>query len=353
MTKKDAASLAQSARGRLELLSDPATARRLETGSASPVVEPAPAVQPASLAKTVSAGPASEGYLEFAVGRVFEPGERVAIPLGFIVENPKNPRVFFQPDEDFERSLLQDGQLVAAQVYPADRRGMFMLKSGHRRAQVLRKHAKSVLLCEVVSRADSILEEYRQSRAINSLHKAQTYLDDAVRYRELLDEGVVQDQATLAREFSLAEGTVSKLLSIGELPFVALEYMAANVQSFPHSISYLLYQYWNRNREDIQALISLMHDVVDHKLSVRQVEATLREDAEQPRKRRERPLSQTVFKGDFSGSLKYYNSRLTLELGELKGSRGERLYAQISEIVQQHATNAASARPIPSEDPPT
>jgi ParB family chromosome partitioning protein len=183
------------------------------------------------------------------------------------------------------------------------------------------------------------------------MHKAQTYLDDAVRYRELLEEGVVPDQGTLAREFSLTDAAVSKLLSIGELPFVALEYMAANVQAFPPSISYLLYQYWNRNREDAEPLMSLMHDVVDHKMSVRQVEAVLREDAEGSRKRRERPLSQTVFKGEFSGSLKYYNSRLTLELGDLKGPRGERLYSQISEVIQKHATAAAQSL-TPQEGPP-
>lgn len=287
------------------------------------------------------------GYLKYEEGRTYRVGQRVLMPLSKVYENPQNPRVFyFEEDwQPFLRSLSGAGQLTAAQVYPSDSDGRFMLKSGHRRRRALEMLNRSWIKVEIVANVSSPLEEYKQARAINIEHRVQTHFDDAVRFQELLQTGVVIDQKHLAQEFNLKEGDISKTLSIGKLPMDILERMARHQDNFGFIASYYIFQYWKRFNEDDAKTLKLVDKVVEGRLGVRQLEALVKDTsvANRPGKRRELALARAQVVTGAKGELKAFEGRLSLTLSDIEASKRDQLYLRILALFEEVGLGAETA----------
>lgn len=265
-----------------------------------------------------------------------KPGDLLELPLDRLRDHPRNPRVFYPEDPEFEESIQKLGQLEAVQAYPPDDHGIFTLRSGHRRLRTLRKLGVPFAKVLVVAPADSELQEFKQCRAINAQRSQQTTFDDAVRFRELLDQGVAPSQAALARLLDVTEAHISKLLAIGELPRDVLERMAGRPSAFGVANAYAISLYW-RATESTEAVGKLLQRVIDGKLSQRDLEGLLRRLKEPPDER-ERPVSQYKITGALSGKLRMWGGKVDLSLETQEAGASARLYEKVLALLRSEAS---------------
>lgn len=289
--------------------------------------------------------PVEQGFATYDPSEAYPPGSRILLPIDRIVENPRNPRVFMSDNgnQTLAHSLASMGQLTAVQVYPADSEGVFMLKSGHRRRVALLSLSRTHIKAEVVVRGETI-EEYKQARALNIEHKTHTHIDDAVRFKEMLDSGEVKDNRRLSEYLGISESEISKLKSIAEIPQELLRVMAENIDNFGVSASYLIYQYWAKYGAELAA--QLIEKVINKKMSVRQLDAWIKAtEASSPRadKKRERALSRAEIRGCFTGEVKAFEGKLVMELVTSDEISRDSLFRKIIELLEQDANTRVDA----------
>lgn len=272
------------------------------------------------------------GYEEFSQVGEYEPGDRVLLPLDCLAENPNNPRVFYSESalRDLIKSIAKTGLQTAVQVYPKNAQGEHMLKSGHRRARATRVLGHTVIKAEVVAYSGDTLRDYREAREINREHKSHSLLDDAVRFKQLLDNGDVKDQQTLATMLGVTDAEVSKHLSIGVLPMSALEEMAEHQSQCGLTASYLLYRYWVTSEKDDEALLKLVRRVAEGRVTTRQLEQMVQVQKPGPaERRREHAFSRVEVSGYARGELKAFEGKLTLKLESVASDKREALFRHI------------------------
>lgn len=171
-----------------------------------------PATAPSAFAAiaTAAAG-AGQGYV---VGQVY------GVPLESIVSNPVNPRAVYtlQAVDDMAVSLREQGQHIAATGFVRDRQ--VVLIQGETRLRGARLAGLKTLRVEIKSEPATDLALYKSARAANVERREQTALDDAIRWKEMLDKKVFPSQSALAHELGIkgGESTVSRTLSLAALP---------------------------------------------------------------------------------------------------------------------------------------
>jgi ParB/RepB/Spo0J family partition protein len=304
--------------------------------------------EPLSGIRRAPGGRAEPGYEDYASGSAYEPGDRVLLPLEHIAENPRNPRVFFAAEamQDLVKSVAKAGVQSAVQVYPRDEQGKYVLKSGHRRTRAVRLLGHRTVKAEVVAFSGDALQDYREAREINREHKSQGLLDDAVRFKQLLEDKDVADQQALASMLGITDAEVSKHLSIGTLPLVALQEMSESPAQCGLTASYLLYRFWTTSGKDDDALLRLVRRVVAGKVTTRQLEQLVQQQKPglQERKR-EHAYSRVEVTGYASGELKAFEGKLTLKLENLANDKRDALFRRIVKAFEEAglATGGASA----------
>lgn len=281
---------------------------------------------------------------------VARPGDLLDLPLERLRDHPRNPRVFYplptsSEDLEFEESIKKLGQLEAVQAYPPDSDGMFTLRSGHRRLRALRKLGIPLAKVLVVEPAEDELQEFKLCRAINAQRSQQTTFDDAVRFRELLEQGVVPNQAALARRLDVTETLVSKLLAIGELPRAVLERMASHPKAFGVANAYAISLYWKATGSE-EAVDKLLQRVIDGKLSLRDLESLLKR-LKSPPEERERPVSQYKISGALTGKLRMWGGKVELSLETQEAGASARLYEKVLALLRSEAS-VATEPPSPT-----
>jgi ParB family transcriptional regulator, chromosome partitioning protein len=300
---------------------------------------------------------ALDKFVSYKLGIPVRPGMRLSVRLNLVDENPLNPRAFIIEDDlrDFAENLRANGQLLPALAYFNSQTGRFLLKEGHRRRRGLLLASRPDILLEVLAPATDRLQAFKEARISNTQRRSHTAYDDAVRFRELLEQGLVREQADLAPTFDVNESYVSKVLSLGEMPRTLLEKMVAHESLFGIATGYALGQYYRRKGEG--ATHRLIERIVAGKLTTRQVEQLVRGGDEsaltrvnEPQ-RRARALSRATITGGATGELKAFeNGQLKLDVNGLSDEKRDLLFARVltafEEIdVTYRAPSRANAEP--------
>jgi ParB family chromosome partitioning protein len=295
----------------------------------------------------------ARGYPSFDPERNYRVGDRVAIPLELIAENPLNPRVFFNSEKSsLVQSLKESGQLVPVMVYPCGPDGKFVLKSGHRRAKALQALGRPYIKAEIVAQGENVLDEFVQARAINVEQQEQSVLDDCVSFKKLLEAQVVKSQYQLSVAVGIPETTLSKYISIAGLPAEVLDAMAEDPDKFRFSMAYQVHQAYAR-WSDTPRVLELIHKIRQEGYSTREVEEMLQKGASEvsARKLRSSPLARTKFSRMGTGELKAFDDKLVLKLADLTPELRETLYNTVLEAltaVQQRSEQTLTPQPDPS-----
>jgi ParB family chromosome partitioning protein len=336
MKKIDKMAALGASLGGLSRLQTLASEPELATPSTAWSTIPGPAVRIPTIPSPSGAPP---GYLEFQEGVAYPPGSRIWLPLTKTKEHPRNPRYFyFDEDSDWKsllRSLATHGQLEPAQAYEIDELGAFPLKSGHRRRRMLSSLGKTHIAVEIVAPSKSALDDYVQARALNVEHKVQSHFDDAIRFKELLDEGVAPDAQSLALALGIPKSEMSKSLSIAELPHAVIEQLAKNLRNFGLSAAYLIFSYWKKVERDEELTMALVNRAILHEWSVRTLEGMVKEHSSTTnisRKKRESALSRVELSGTGTGELKAFDGRISLEIGTLTDEKRNQIFSKIVEV---------------------
>lgn len=199
------------------------------------------------------------------------PGTVVDVPVEELVANPANARriVSVKALDALVSKLTEHGQLSAALIF-YDEKSRPTLIDGHRRVAGAKQLGWTTVRCEVRPQPRSVAELYLHSRSANAQHETQTPLDDALVWTELLEKGVFDSQASLARAVGVQESDVSRTLSLFTLPKTVMLLLVERPHLLTLRMLSAIRGYCQEHGED--AGQKLVIEVDQEGLSARQVE---------------------------------------------------------------------------------
>jgi len=242
----------------------------------------------------------------------------IRIPIAQLHDNPFNARRIYDPAVVQERaaSIATHGQKtpgLAAQD-PA-RPGHYILIDGHYRKRALASAGKLEMECFVESDL-SDLDFYRLSFLLNEQRSDQSALDNAIAWRQLLDEGKVQKEEEICELTGMSAGTINKTLALLKLPESVLAVMRERPSEIGIATGYELTLYYKVAGEDRTR--DLVTRVMNDGLSSREVES-IRKQAQEGKPRKVKEISRQykirTESGQLLGTIKEWDSgRLMLDV---------------------------------------
>lgn len=154
-------------------------------------------------------------------------GTVAEVPVERIRSNPLNPRAVYpvQAIEEMAEELRRNGQRVPATGFIGSD-GDVVLIEGETRLRGAKFAGLKTLRIEIRERPSTDLELDKHARDANVRRRDQTPLDDALRWKDLLEQGIFKGQAHLAQELGLSESTVSRTLALADLPALVVRVVA-------------------------------------------------------------------------------------------------------------------------------
>lgn len=298
------------------------------------VLRPSPAAGPSS----ASAEQGLEPRPELEVGRT------VAIPIAKVRENPMNARVFYSTGEvdDMAKSLAEHGQEVPAKGYAEDQH--IVLVDGQKRLRGARAIGLETLRVEICEKPKSDQETYLASRRINKERSDQSALDDAVRFRELLETGRFENQSVLGKAVGMSQPNVSRIVALNSIPERIMRRLKDT--HLPNSVDalYALSQVFTKLKDDEKAeqLVATVIDAaVKDELSGLQTIALINSRLAGPRRRDRNEVRHITF-GSSKGTLKTNldKGRLDFSIKDLHADMVNELREKI-EAWSQEATSSS------------
>jgi ParB family transcriptional regulator, chromosome partitioning protein len=168
------------------------------------------------------------------------PGARLEpIPLELIDPNPFNARKIYRTERvnELVASISAHGQEIPGVATPRD--GRFVLAAGHYRLRALKLiGAKTMAL--MIRDGLSDRELYAHSYRENAEREAQSALDNALSWRELLDQGVYASETEIAEVTGMSLPNVNKTMAALRLSSTVLDFIKEDPKSFALSVLYEL-----------------------------------------------------------------------------------------------------------------
>ncbi len=283
--------------------------------------------------------------LHVAAPPVVAAGAVIKVPLDQLVEGQENWRVFFDPKklEELEAELRRDGQLEPVQAF-VRQDGKYELVGGHRRLRAARQIPLPYLNVLVIAEPESPQHRARLSRNLNGARADTTVLDDAIRWREALDNGEFESQQALAEFFGVPPSRVSKTVTIAAIPRAVLEAVAGFSAWQKLGKLYPLAQlhaFWTEQGLDATAralkLVRDHEDALSEEKLIEKVEEAKGKPSRKGVASRATPARVLLScPAGGSGALKFFEAERKLEL-ELKGVPIEvlkTLYDEVGKMVQ-------------------
>ncbi|MDO8371634.1 MAG: ParB N-terminal domain-containing protein [Burkholderiaceae bacterium] len=275
-----------------------------------PTPVPAPAAAPAAHSLPTA---------ETDISALYAVGSKHPVPLFLLARSPNQARVFYSTDEldEMSKSLRTNGQDVAALGYVKS--GRVFLIDGVKRFQGATIGGLGTLDVEIVPTPVDDAAEYEMSRRINLERSAQTALDDAVRWKDLLAKAVYADQDSLAQSLGISKATVSKTMGLNRIPERLLRTMSDHPQTRALTIAYEISNIFaaDQFKDAPEKAEYMAEDVIEETakldLSRHQVGVLIASKLSGP-KSRLRGEAHPVKYGESKGSLKVVPSRGQLEL---------------------------------------
>jgi len=196
----------------------------------------------------------------------------ISVKIENVQDNPFNARKIYDPIvvKEMAASIATHGQLVPAPATTvSDRLGFYVLVDGHYRKKAAIAAGRSHMDLLVLT-TESDLERYRLSWLLNEERSAQSPLDNALAWRQLLDAKVVRGESAIADMLGISPSNINKTLSLLRLPSSVIEKLRENPHKFGLFVGYeltLLAKLVDETR-----LIELVKEIIDRDLSTREVE---------------------------------------------------------------------------------
>ena len=247
-------------------------------------------------------------------------GQTYRLPLHRFKKSDNNARVFYLPAEldEMAQSLTTKGQDTAVLGYVDD--GKVVLTDGQKRHQSAVSAGLPDLKVEIIAKPHSQAEEYEASRRINLVRSAQTGIDDAFKWRSLLDRGVYDSQDQLAERLGERKEKISKILGITRIPDCLIRTMVEHEKTSNWTVAYLISTIFDSKRleeqgaENIEIIAAeIVEGVIKQDLSKRKVEELIAKRLQGPQKRA-KAESTPVKYGGGKGDLKIFVDRGQIDL---------------------------------------
>ena len=253
-------------------------------------------------------------------GEDFVIGQNYIVPHQRIIRSKNNARIYYTAAdlEETTESLIQNKQLQPALGYFKD--GKVVLTDGGKRLQASAMAGIYTLEVKIIPEPETEAEEYEQSRLINLHRSAQSGIDDAFKWKELLDRGVYRTQDELATRLGLKPPQVSKILGITRIPERLIKTMVEHTSTSGWAMAYAISQIFEakviqeRGAEECEKIAEEIVDMATKgDLSRSQVETLIKKRMEGP-KTRLQPLTNAINYGGVAGTLKVFPQRGQLDL---------------------------------------
>jgi ParB family chromosome partitioning protein len=240
------------------------------------------------------------------------------IPLASLLDNPLNARRIYDPEvvQDRAASIATHGQKTPGLATPVpDRPGFFYLIDGHYRKRALLAANKPEMECFIEADLGD-LDLYRLSFMLNEQRSGQSALDNAIAWRQLIDENKISKEEEISELTGISPGTISKTLALLRLPDSVIGVMKEKPSAIGIAAGYELTLYFKLKGEE--ATRELAQRIVSEGLSSREVEA-IRRQAQEGRTRKVKEISRQYKirseQGEVLGTLKEWDSgRVVLDI---------------------------------------
>lgn len=240
------------------------------------------------------------------------------IPLACLLDNPLNARRIYDPEvvQDRAASIATHGQKTPGLATPVPgRAGYYYLIDGHYRKRALLAANKTEMECFVETDVGD-LDLYRLSFLLNEQRSGQSALDNAIAWRQLIDENKISKEEEISELTGISAGTVSKTLALLRLPDSVLDVMKEKPAAIGIAAGYELTLYFKLKGEEPTR--ELAQRIVNDGLSSREVEA-IRRQAQEGRTRKVKEISRQYKirseQGEVLGTIKEWDSgRVVLDI---------------------------------------
>ncbi|MFD2274248.1 ParB/RepB/Spo0J family partition protein [Undibacterium arcticum] len=138
------------------------------------------------------------------------------LEIAKVKDHPRNARKLYDPSriDSMAKTIARDGQKVPVIVMAdASEPGTYLLLEGRYRKRSLLSLGRTTILTLEVDELDD-LEAYRLSLLLNEERNDQTDLDNALSWKEMLDDKVFTSQRHICEQLGLSEANVSKNLGV-------------------------------------------------------------------------------------------------------------------------------------------
>lgn len=258
------------------------------------------------------------------------PKKTYELPLSMLRETSLNARHHYIIEEvdALALEIMRKGQLVAASGFVED--GVVKLLDGGKRLRALRVANIDTMRVEIRERPESPQDAYILSRTFNLARSEQTCFDDAVRFKQLLEDRVFKSQAEIAEkvfEDKKKEWKVSRILSLNKIPQVLVRAMREDLpdgkkpktlmESFAEVVADSFTEGEEIDDTKLQKITEVVHQVNAKELSLKEMKALLASRLSDP-KQREKSEAVPVTYGAVTGTIKAYRARGQVEFS-IKG----------------------------------
>jgi ParB family chromosome partitioning protein len=159
--------------------------------------------------------------MTYVVGQIYD------IPVQDIKSNPYNARVIYTSVsvDEMAVSLSEKGQTTPATAY-ISKLGEVTLIDGETRLRGSRSGGLSKLRIEIQEEPINNRALYEKARTSNVHRNDQTPLDDALKWRAFIDEGLYKSQNEIADSLGHKKDHVSRIIQLASLPMAVMYALA-------------------------------------------------------------------------------------------------------------------------------
>lgn len=271
-----------------------------------------------------------------SLAAAYTPGNVYDIPVEIIRSNPMNPRVVYtsQAVDEMALSLTQTGQRVPATAFLEH--GHVTLIEGETRLRGARAGGLKTIRVEIQEPPEDRKKLYKFARDANDKRREQTPLDDAIKWKELLESGVFASQAELARELDINTTKVSRILELATLPKRVVTALADHPPLLSFQMLNAIREYFESSDED--KTIEYLQLVVKNGWGYRQVAADATRNSRQPVSRK-RSDSESIEYAGGTGAIKVFDggTRLEIVLKGIAPGKGAELVEKFKQFMAQQS----------------
>lgn len=188
----------------------------------------------------------------------YRSGTIIDLAISKLKTSPFNPRHFYQRQSisTLAVNLHSQKQQLPILVTPDyDEEGTFFIVDGGRRVRALRE-SNEENASAIVIHVEMGIESYRLGRDVNTQRETQTAFDDAMVWRQLLDDKLFATQSALADYLSVDKSVITATLAIAELPTSIIEMMVDNAEQFGMNMAYNVVKYFRvKGQKETEVLV--------------------------------------------------------------------------------------------------